>query len=180
MLTISLLGAILGLHSPLLAVGAAPKQVPPAKEARPEAAMGKRRRFEVSTKKADDRVKVETPKGRVVLSVTSPSGIGSATIRPVAGTWPGDVVLRLRLRGLESLTVSDGKVTLAGSASHDGGRLFLKDGDREKNLDKGDPYWTEIRVSGTGAGQFELMLPAALLKDSDKALTVSWIDFYRG
>ncbi len=134
--------------------------------------------FGIETKKPEDRVEVESVNGTTTFTVTSPSGIGSAKIRPDVGQWPGEVVLRLRLKGLESLTVSNGNVTLAASvSSHDGGQgIVLKHGDEEKTLGKDDPYWTEVRARGK---EFELKLPAALFRDKAEPVTVSWIDFYR-
>ena len=156
-----------------------PEDVPTASEIRLSSAFGElSQRFEIITKKTEDRIAVEASKGTTVFTVTSPSGIGSADIGLKSGKWPGESALRLRLKGLESLTVSNGNVTLAASASSHGGgqRVFLIQGNEEKSLGRGDPYWMEVQARGT---EFELKLPAALFRGNAKRLTVSWIDFYR-
>lgn len=146
----------------------------------------------IVTKEGDDAVAVKREGEKVVLAVTSRSGIGKATITPAA-KWPKMVVLRLQLRGLESLRISDGRTTLEVSASShgDGGvRLSLRDGNDEKPVDAKSPYWTDVRILDgqnkpmkklpPADGCFELELPAALMPGEGKPLELSWIDFYRG
>ncbi len=48
------------------------------------------------------------------LDVSSPSGIGDATVTLTKGKWPTTVVLRLHLRGLESVAVSNGGSSSSG------------------------------------------------------------------
>ena len=102
------------------------------------------------------------------------------------------VVVRLRLMGLESLTVSNGKTLLSASVlSHSGNPRLLdvvEDG-KEKKVGKDSPYWAEMRgFDSTGkpvtglpgkGGYFEITLPKALLEGQPKSLEVEWIDFYR-
>jgi hypothetical protein len=122
------------------------------------------------------------------LDVTSPSGIGGATIGLTKGKWPTTVILRLHLSGLESFAVSNGKVKFTGSVlSHSGNtkRLYLTEDGSEVER---EPE-TEIKVldaSGkpvTGlpekGGYFEIRLPKALLDGQPKSLELGWIDFYR-
>jgi hypothetical protein len=143
--------------------------------------------FDIKTKKPADSIKVKLEGESVAFDVLSPSGIGSATINPKGKQWPKKVILRLRLKGLESLTIFNGKVTLGASVSSHGDqgqRVFLKDGSGETPIGKDDPNRMEIKLVGgekvpLNDGYFEIVLPEALLKDS-KALTISWIDFYRG
>jgi hypothetical protein len=144
--------------------------------------------FESTTKKTEDQVEVETKEGTAIFTFRCPTGIGGATISIKDGKWPEKVILRLRGKGLESLTVSNGKIKLSGSVlSHSGNtkRLYLtkegKDGEREPG--------TEIKVlDSTGKlvtglpgndGYFETTLPKALLEGQPKSLVVEWIDFYR-
>lgn len=146
----------------------------------------------IVVKKGDDAVAVKREGEKVVLSITSRSGIGKATVTP-AGKWPKTVVLRLHLRGLESLRISDGRTTLEGAVSSHGDgavRLALRDGNDENPVDAKSPYWTEVRIlDGEGKpikklppadGCFELLVPQALLPGEGKPLELSWIDFYRG
>jgi dipeptidyl aminopeptidase/acylaminoacyl peptidase len=145
-------------------------------------------RIDITSRKSGDRIEVEAEDGNIVLTVTSPSGIGSATVTPEDGKWPSKLVLRLRLKGLESLTISHEQVTLVASFSSHGDsqhRVYVKAGGQETPLDKDDPYWMEIEMVGGKAvplqsGHFEVVLPAAIFKSQPKTVTISWIDFYRG
>ena len=144
--------------------------------------------FDITTKKPDDRVEVEAKEAATVFTVISRSGIGNATISRRNGGWHGRVVLRLRLAGLESLTVSSGRVKLAASVlSHSGHPRLLRriEKDQEKSVDKDSPFWLEIKMVGgqtvpLKGGYFEMTLPAALFQDGPKSLKIEWIDFYRG
>jgi len=146
----------------------------------------------IVTKKGDDAVAVKREGEKVILAVTSRSGIGKATITPAA-KWPKMAVLRLHLRGLESLRISDGQTTLEASVSSHGDgavRLNLRDGNNEKPVDAKSPYWTEVRILDAQGkpvkklplqdGCFELQIPSALLPGEGKTLELFWIDFYRG
>ena len=88
--------------------------------------------------------------------------------------------------------VSNGSVTFKASVlSHSGHRRLLRvvnDG-QEKVVEKGSPYWTEIRVFDAKGkpvqglpeegGYFEIVLPQVFLQAKPKSLTIDWIDFYR-
>jgi len=52
---------------------------------------------------------------KTILTVASGSGIGGATVELKADRWPEELILRVRLHGLESLTISTGEVKLAAS-----------------------------------------------------------------
>ena len=148
--------------------------------------------FDIKTKKPADQIKVKIEKGTATIEVSSQSGIGGATVTLTEGKWPTTVVLRLHLSGMESLTISNGKIKLSASVlSHSGHSRLLavvEDG-KEKKVEKGSPYWTEVRafdstgkpvpgLPGSG-GYFEITLPKALLEGQPKSLNLEWIDFYR-
>ena len=146
--------------------------------------------FEITTKRADDMVDVEVKNASMVFSVHSPFGISQAVIESTSGNWSDFVILRLHFKGLESFKVSNGKVTLEAAVSSQDGQVRLwKDGKEDSPLDFKSPYWTEIRMIGKDGktetkipleeGYFEIQLPKALFEDNPKAITISWIDFYR-
>jgi len=159
-----------------------PKDFPTATEMR--------LRTQATVKKPEDGIAEIITDGGTIFSVRSPSGIGNATIRQES--WPDHVSLRLYLRGLEGLAISNGSVTVKASVlSHSGhGRLLgVVNSGQEKVVDEGDPYWTEIKafdasgkpVQGLPAegGYFEMVLPRALFEAKPKSLIIDWIDFYR-
>ena len=149
--------------------------------------------LEIKCRKNDDAIKVSRDGGKTLLSVTSKSGIGGASVERKAEHWPQELVLRLHLRGLESLTISGGDLRLAASVlSHSGNARLLhlpKDGTDGPQLDKSSPYWMDIQtldaegkpIKGLprDGGWFEMRVPKALLVDQTKVVTLGWIDFYR-
>jgi hypothetical protein len=149
-------------------------------------------KFNVTTRKMDDTVQAQTNDGKVVFSVKSPSGIGSATIERVEKNWPEAVALKLHLKGLESLVISNGKAKLHVAVSSQEGKLRVrlwKDDKETEPLDQKSPCWMDVRIIGADGkpvkelplkdGSFEMTLPKAFLDGSPKSLTLQWIDFHR-
>ncbi len=146
--------------------------------------------FKITTKRDSDRVEVATEDGKTVLSVQSPFGISQAAIERSGSNWPDVVKLRLYLKGLENLKVTNGKDTLEAALSSLDGKVQLwKDGNEGSTLDSKHPYWLEIRMVGNDGkpvktiplkdGYFETQLPKALFQDNPTSITLNWIDFYR-
>ena len=148
--------------------------------------------FEITTKKAEVRV-ARAREGAAVFEVECPKGIGAADITLKSGAWPDSLLIRLHLRGLESFKVSDGTTTVGASVSSHGDhavRVYRGQGNAEKGIKKGSPFWTEIRAFGAGGkpvgkvplnhGYFEVTVPKAFLNSQTKTIKLEWIDFYRG
>lgn len=149
-------------------------------------------RFAVTTRKADDTVEVTGDRDRTVFGIRSRSGIGRAVIERTGDGWPKAVVVRLHLRGLENLRVSNGSAEVRAAVGVRDGTVEARQwkGDRtETPLEADDPLRLAVRVrdkDGKPAaglppdgGHVEVTLPAAFLTDNPKSLTVEWVDFYR-
>ncbi len=146
--------------------------------------------LKVLTKRDTDKVNVGAENGKTLLAIRSPTGISRAVIERRADDWPDTVMLRLHLRGLENLKITNGKETLEVSvSSHDVNVRQWKDGKEEEPLDSNHPHSVEVRMIGKEGkpvktipligGYFEIQLPEALFEDNPKSITVNWIDFYR-
>jgi hypothetical protein len=150
--------------------------------------------FDVRCNKKEDAVTVTADVERTVFVITSPSGIGGATLERKGAVWPKQVVLRIHLKGLESLSLTSGNLKLSASvASHSGNprtlTLLRKQAKDAPPLTKDSPYWTDIvtldakgkPVSGLPDkdGYFEMVVPQAFLDEGASKLTIGWIDFYR-
>ena len=159
--------------------------------------------IEVTLDKHDDKATVTTEDGRAVIEVTSFTGIGGLTA--TADEWPPEVVVRLRARGLEGLTLRYGDViiTTGVSSSGDPVALTLSVVDDEGNVQSASPssdiYYPDIRaitpdgttaVGPLAAGErpsfplpegsaFEIVLPPHFHRDDHPSFTLQWIDFYR-
>ena len=146
--------------------------------------------FRVRTKRDDDSIEVTVKNDNAVISVRSPFGISQAEIERSVEKWPNTVILRLHLKGLENLKISNGKIALDAAVSTQESIVRLwKDGKEDSPLDSSSQYWMEIRLLGKDGkptkgiplddGYFEIQLPRILLEGNPKSLTVNWIDFYR-
>ncbi|MCE9568263.1 MAG: hypothetical protein K8U57_40200 [Planctomycetes bacterium] len=148
--------------------------------------------FKITTKRANDAVETQSDKDKTAFVVKSPSGIGQTVIERSDEKWPDVVVLRLRLKGLESFKASNGAVTLEAAVSiqNEGQWVRLwKDGKEDLPLDNKSPFWMEIHMVGSDGkpakviplkdGYFEMTLPKAFFEGNPKSITLNWIDFYR-
>ena len=129
---------------------------------------------------------------RAVITLDGGRGIGRTTIRRNLEHWPATVVVRAQLGGLESLTVSAGKVKISASVlSHSGHPTLAhlwKNGQEGPPLKQSSPYWLEIRrLDAKGqpvsslppkGGCFEVTIPQKLLGQAT-SFELHWIDVYR-
>jgi hypothetical protein len=147
-------------------------------------------RLKLTLKRADDRSQIEVQDGTATVSLHSPFGISQAEMECLGERWPERLVLKLHLRGLESLALANGRTTIHASVSSTGGGVRVwKDQDEETLLSDDHPLMLKI-VGNTNAGKattaiplkdgyFEVVLPQPFLQDNPKSITVKWIDFYR-
>jgi hypothetical protein len=149
--------------------------------------------FTVDIQGDGNQITYEIAGGVVTFKVTSPTGMGSATVKLTAGALPGRVVLRLNLQGLEDLDFTYGAVTVTASVPTSAQDLVLEsvksaDGSAETEIEPGSPYWMEIRQISTGEGPdsevsgqsyFEVEAPQDFLTGPHQDFFIHWLDFYR-
>jgi hypothetical protein len=158
-----------------------------------------------SASRADEPLRIDAKGGEVrvevadggaaVLHIASPGGIGRATVERTGDHWPMRIVLRLHLKGLESLYVEAGdaalEVSVPSSPPHTPRAGLRRAGDNDAApIDKDSPYFPETRVvpaNGEAGGKipleggyFQVSLPAKLLEGNPRAISIRWIDFFRG
>jgi len=135
-------------------------------------------------------VEVKIEQNKAILSIRSPFGISDAVIERRGEKWPDAVVIRLYVKGLENLQVSNGKAKLEASVSSQDAKARLwKDSKEDAPLDAKSALWMEIRMVGSDGqlaktiplqdGYFEMQLPRAFLDGNPKVITLNWVDFYR-
>ncbi len=140
---------------------------------------GERPRFEVEVHKPKNghdllrEVRLSLSGDAVVFEVIDKFGIGSATVRLIEGSWPGKVLVRYHLRGLEGASATvDGKLLLD-SRKDSRGALGVRMLDK-----KGRPL--EGKYLLKKSGYYEARIPREALADGARELKLSWVDFYRG
>lgn len=150
-------------------------------------------------KPIDDTATVSVEDGRAVIDVTSPSGIGGLTAVLGGGDWPDEVVVRLRLRGLERLEFGYSNFLLSTGVSSTGDPnppLILTVVDEEGHAESASPssniYYPTIRFVNAG-GQalatptfplpegtiIEVVMPPHFHEQEQNSFWMQWIDFYR-
>lgn len=147
-------------------------------------------KFQITTQKADDCIRVRVDNETVIFDVRSPAGISHSVISREAESWPKTMVMRLHLRGLEHFSLAQGDVKIEGAVSSQDGSVRLWIAEQEdKPLTETHPLWIKVRrLDAEGqptnalpcpAGSIELQVPRALLKDNPSTFTLGWIDYYR-
>lgn len=153
-----------------------PRQQPPA--------------FDVATTKPDTRVSIEWKEDTAYFDIMSESGIDSTRVRVTAGDVPNKIVLRLRLKGLESLkfayATNEIQVSVSSSGEHSvSENARLNNATQEQELSSASEFWmpTEIVSQATTIplqdGYFQIELPRAFYASDVREFSIEWIDFYR-
>ncbi len=142
----------------------------------------------VSTRSSGTGISVIVSNDKAVLTVSSQKGIGQATMTRSGEAWPKEVVVRLKLSGLESLKLTADKTTLSWSVSshddHPTTMTVLCNGE-EKVLEKDDPLFSSVthphadEASPKAEGYFEVKIPQSVLRPELKEIRLEWIDFFR-
>jgi hypothetical protein len=154
----------------------------------------------------DNAVELSLDDGRALIDVTDQRGINGLTARLEEGQWPEEVVVRLPLRGLESLEIRYGNFTITTSVSSTGDpgpplMLSVTDeaGQAQSASPSADIYYPDIRaVTVDGAtdvgplasgdrppfplpegSAFEITLPPHFHQGDYPSFSLKWIDFYR-
>jgi hypothetical protein len=126
--------------------------------------------------KGDPIVTFNATSEMLLIDITSPTGIGGATIEKLSGQWPPKVVMRLHVKGLESFTFRYAATIINGSVSSHGDNAVREESSTSGTLQSGDPNWIVVTP---GEGYFDLEAPPAFLQSGENRFTIAWIDFYR-
>lgn len=149
-------------------------------------------KFKVVAKRADDRIEITSKDEATTFSVRSPSGIGSGTISRLTRKWPERMMLRLHLKGLEGLKISNGKMELVAEVAGPNNQRFLHvTKDANQRLESEPTKLAECAIRAVGKdgkpsteiplinGFFEVRLPQELFTTNPESITLNWVDFYR-
>lgn len=146
--------------------------------------------FQVTVGNLDDQIKILTQDDQTVIDISSPSGIGSATLELESGTMPEEMILRLHLRGLEQLRLTSPQTSLEASVSNSNPadvqqRILAASSDSPLSPDH--PLWMQVKIVSEQAektipleeGYFEVSVPTEFLRKAGNSFEVQWTDFFR-
>lgn len=131
---------------------------------------------------ADSAAALSITDGRAFIDVTDPRGINGLTAVLSAGDWPEEIVVLLRLRGLEHLEISYGDYILTtGRSSNESPNPPVTFSVRDENGDATQlpaPTSANPAIRHTADG-FEITLPPHFFEDDYSSFSIQWIDYYR-
>lgn len=129
--------------------------------------------------KGDPVITFSSADDSVLIDITSPTGIGSTRIEKTSGEWPPKIVLRLRMKGLESFKFRYADTSVDVNVSSHGDQTVsetYQQGGQTGTIHAGDAYWIAVT---RGPDYFDLEAPAHFHKSGESKFTSEWIDFYR-
>lgn len=129
----------------------------------------------------------------VTLDILSPRGIGAATLTRRGEQWPDVLIVRWRLRSLESLRVSIEEVRYEGFVERETLKPHWSKQFREEKpieLDPKDSAWCDIKIAGNVDASpptiplsqdqwLELRIPKDWIQNQPKTIRFDWVDFHR-
>lgn len=113
-----------------------------------------------------------------VVSVTSKSGIGGATLVRLGETWPTSIVIHLKLNNLESFGMSNGNIRFNTSIRSPERMPYWKTGRNEKQSDAHEGT-LEVLI-GRADDWFEIAVPPEMTKGNPEKIDFEWINEFRG
>lgn len=124
-----------------------------------------------------------------LIAIKPDAGVGGLRLRRLKAVWPREIVVRLALRGLESLRISDAAENYHWEvSSHPPYSVNLSvvdsDGNAIRLTEKGSndhklSIEANPREIPLSSGYFEFTIPEKILKRNPESLGIQWIDFYR-
>lgn len=149
--------------------------------------------FTITLAKTADSINCSATRNIYRIEIHSASGIGSAVLHFDNIGDSQRIQVALHTKGLEQLTISDGKKRLQTAYSSTAGslqipRTFMSiKNNYPEELPADHPNYLPLKIEGVGkdgpiiplkSGYFSLLIPTALHQNTD-SLKISWIDFYR-
>ena len=130
-----------------------------------------------------EATKIEIQAGQpTVVDIQSPRGIDRCVLKRTGDHWPEQVVLRLHLKGLESLSVAAGETSLAWAVEYAGEAGSPRIRTENIGYEGAAKIVTRSKVAPRiplEDGYFDIEIPARLLQQDPRELRLQWVDFYR-
>jgi len=151
--------------------------------------------FEVTTRKDGDLVTLAsseqaTASDTAIFDIYSQIGIGDAVVKRSGGEWPGAILFRVYLTGLEEFKFAygDNEVRLSVSSSDENSVLeSMTINGEEQPISQENSFYMPIRIESENSelgipladGYFEIEAPADFWAGEYDEFAISWVDFYR-
>jgi len=141
---------------------------------------------DITTEGNQTKVVMKSEDESAVFDITSPTGIGGASVQLSSGEWLSNIVLRFHLTGLEQMTLTYGETAVTVNISSTDSQIYQSVNGEQ--IDANSPYWTAVTLKNadgtTGQvplenGTIEVTLPTDFHSQNPTSFHISWIDFYR-
>lgn len=137
-----------------------------------------RQAVRAEVRKTEDSVAISTKRDATVLSVTSKSGIGEATLVRLGEKWPTDIKIRLKLNNLESFGMSNGNIRFNTSIRSPDRMPYWVMGKNAKQPDAPDGA-LDVPIRRVDEW-FEIDVPPEMIEGNPPTIDFEWINEFRG
>jgi hypothetical protein len=131
----------------------------------------------VELKKPGDSAAIAVTGNVMVVSITSETGIGEATLTRTGDKWPARIVIRLGVRSLESFDMQNGIIQFNTSMKSPKQMPYWKIGTNPSPPNSPDGVLDAIVSRAEGV--MTITVPKEMMEGNPKTMTVGWIDAYR-
>ncbi len=134
--------------------------------------------FRVELLKAEDSVAIAVASGDTTVTITSRSGIGRALFVRTGEEWPRRLVVRLKLKGLESLYIASDTFRCRVSLQGPQRVPYWKVGSGDRDADTPEGM-VEVNLVRTDGG-IDVVVPELMTRGNPRTIRLEWVDFFRG
>ena len=146
--------------------------------------------YQVNNIRPSSQVTVSNEGEVANVQVISETGIGSATIGLVSGSWPDSIQMHFHLQGLEGLhfLYNETAVNISVNTQDMILQNVSVDGATAEEIDEASSYWMAVSFedsegsavsSPVPGGVIIVEAPAAFFTGEYPEFTINWVDFYR-
>lgn len=128
-------------------------------------------------KKTEDSITVTSMGDVAIVSVTSKSGIGGATLIRAGESWPPAITVRLKLNNLESFEMNNGYIRFNTSVGSPESVPYWRVGESDKQPAQPEGSLT-VAVKRTGEW-FEINVPREMVDANATEIGFEWINEFR-
>jgi hypothetical protein len=133
--------------------------------------------FRVELRKPEDSVAITSTQTSSVITVTSEIGIGGAKLILTGRQWPAGIVIRLKLKNLESFEMNNGTIQFNTSIKSSGVTPYWK---VDKAQTQSGPPAGTLNVTVTRTDEtIDVTVPREILLGNPKEIGFEWVNEFR-
>ena len=133
--------------------------------------------FRVDLQKTGDSVETMSTRNSAVITITSKSGAGGASIIRTGKKWPARITIRLNLKNLESFEMENGVIHFSTSLKSPKQVPYWRVGPKKEPA-KSPAGTLDVTMASNGK-IVKILVPKEMLEGNPQEIRFEWIDEFR-